>query len=106
MLALDSQQSLEKPRKSEERVSSCSSANLTACLGTQRRIKKKTHVQTQVTEDKKLKSFCKKIGKCFNRVKWSFDSGVGVQPLPEIDEVNMFKDDHTVVHIKKPNGKL
>ena len=28
---------------------------------------------------------------------------VGVQTLPEIDEVNMFKDDNTVVHIKKPN---
>ena len=28
---------------------------------------------------------------------------VGVQTLPEIDEVNMFKDDNTVVHIKKHN---
>lgn len=31
--------------------------------GTQRRIKKKTHTQTQVTEDKKLKSAIKKFGK-------------------------------------------
>merc|ERR1719197_560192 len=55
--------------------------------GTQRRTKKKTHTQTQVTEDKKLKSAIKKFG---------------VQTLPEIDEVNMFKDDNTVLHIKRP----
>ena len=27
---------------------------------------------------------------------------VGVQPLQDIDEVNMFKDDNTVMHFKKP----
>lgn len=27
---------------------------------------------------------------------------VGVQPLQDIDEVNMFKDDNTVVHFKRP----
>lgn len=38
---------------------------LIGCKGTQRRTKKKTHVQTQVTEDKKLKSAIKKYGKYF-----------------------------------------
>ena len=27
---------------------------------------------------------------------------VGVQPLNEIEEVNMFKDDNTVVHFRRP----
>jgi len=43
--------------------------------------------QQNVNEDKKLKSAIKKFG---------------VQPLQDIDEVNMFKDDNTVVHFKKP----
>jgi hypothetical protein len=30
---------------------------------------------------------------------------IGVQPLSDIDEVNMFKDDNTVVHFKRPHGK-
>ena len=30
---------------------------------------------------------------------------VGVQPLQDIDEVNMFKDDNTVVHFRKPLSK-
>jgi nascent polypeptide-associated complex subunit beta len=29
-----------------------------------------------------------------------------VQPLTDIDEVNMFKDDNTVVHFKKPISKI
>ena len=29
-----------------------------------------------------------------------------VQPFPDIDEVNLFKDDNTVIHFKKPEGKL
>lgn len=29
----------------------------------------------------------------------------GVQTLPDIEEINLFKDDNTVVHIKKPNSK-
>ena len=40
-----------------------------------------------VEEDKKLKAAVKKFG---------------AQPLTDIDEVNMFKDDNTVVHFKKP----
>lgn len=48
-------------RRSEERVSI--KFLLTKVTGTQRRNKKKTHTQTQVTEDKKLKSAIKKFGK-------------------------------------------
>lgn len=29
----------------------------------------------------------------------------GVQPLQDIDEVNMFKDDNSVINFKKPVGK-
>lgn len=29
-----------------------------------------------------------------------------MQQLSDIDEVNMFKDDNTVVHFKKPQGKF
>ena len=31
---------------------------------------------------------------------------IGVQPLQDIDEVNMFKDDNTVIHFKKPSSKF
>merc|ERR1712195_249109 len=54
--------------------------------GSQRRTKKVVHHQ-EVNEDKKLKSTIKKFG---------------MQQLQDIDEVNMFKDDHTVIHFKKP----
>merc|ERR1711981_475791 len=54
--------------------------------GTQRRTKKVVHHQ-EVNEDKKFKSTIKKFG---------------MQQLQDIDEVNMFKDDHTVIHFKKP----
>ena len=30
---------------------------------------------------------------------------IGVQQLQDIDEVNMFKDDNTVVHFKRPMSK-
>jgi nascent polypeptide-associated complex subunit beta len=43
-----------------------------------------------VNEDKKLKSTIKKFG---------------MQQLQDIDEVNMFRDDNTVVHLKRPNSK-
>jgi nascent polypeptide-associated complex subunit beta len=56
--------------------------------GSQRRKKKAVH-KTQVTDDKKLKPIIKKFG---------------VQPLPGIDEVNMFKDDNTVLNFKHPEG--
>jgi len=29
-----------------------------------------------------------------------------VQPLTDIEEVNMFKDDNTVIHFKRPQGKF
>jgi nascent polypeptide-associated complex subunit beta len=57
--------------------------------GTERRKKKTTH-KTTINDDKKLKSLIKK----FN-----------VHPLPEIGEVNMFKDDGSVLHFKEPEGK-
>jgi nascent polypeptide-associated complex subunit beta len=59
-------------------------------VGTQRRKKKHVTVQN-VNEDKKLKSAIKKFG---------------VQPLQDIEEVNMFKDDNTVVHFKRPLSKF
>ena len=31
---------------------------------------------------------------------------IGVQPLTDIEEVNMFKDDNTVIHFKRPQGKF
>lgn len=31
---------------------------------------------------------------------------IGVQPLQDIEEVNMFKDDNTVVHFKRPLSKI
>ena len=30
-------------------------------------------------------------------------SKFGLQPLPDIEEVNFFKDDDTVMHLKRPN---
>ena len=30
---------------------------------------------------------------------------LGMQTLQDIDEVNMFKDDNTVVHLKRPQSK-
>jgi nascent polypeptide-associated complex subunit beta len=53
---------------------------------TARRKKKAVH-KTQITDDKKLKSAIKKFG---------------VQPFPNIDEVNMFRDDSTIIHFKNP----
>lgn len=58
--------------------------------GSQRRKKKAVH-KTQITDDKKLKPIFKKFG---------------VQPLPGIDEVNMFKDDNTVLHFSHPEGSF
>merc|ERR1740138_1629107 len=58
--------------------------------GTQRRTKKVVHHQ-EVNEDKKLKSTIKKFG---------------MQSLQDIDEVNMFKDDNTVIHLKRPQTQF
>jgi len=58
--------------------------------GTQRRTKKVVH-HTEVNEDKKLKSTIKKFG---------------MQSLQDIDEVNMFKDDNTVIHLKRPQTQF
>jgi len=56
--------------------------------GSERRKKKTTH-KTQINDDKKLKAMIKK----FN-----------VHPLPEISEVNMFRDDNSVLQFKEPEG--
>ena len=53
-------------------------------------MKKVVH-HTEVNEDKKLKSTIKKFG---------------MQSLQDIDEVNMFKDDNTVIHLKRPQSKF
>merc|ERR1711934_882853 len=55
--------------------------------GTMRRTKKVVTHKEELQEDKKFKSTIKKYG---------------MQPLSDIDEVNMFKDDNTVIHFKKP----
>lgn len=60
----------------------------TGGAGSQRRKKKTVH-KTQLNDDKKVKTMIKK----FN-----------VQPLPDISEVNMFKQDDTVIHFKNPEG--
>ena len=31
---------------------------------------------------------------------------VDPKAIPDIEEVNMFKDDNTVIHMRKPTGKL
>merc|ERR1719189_1071871 len=53
--------------------------------GTQRKVQKAKPEASQ--EDKKLQTAIKKFG---------------VQPLGEIEEVNMFKDDNTIIHFKRP----
>ena len=69
-------------------------------VGTQRR-KKKNAPKANVNEDKKIASVVRKYGKL------SLPScSTGVQPLQDIDEVNMFKDDNTVVNFKRPMGKI
>ena len=54
--------------------------------GTARRKKKVVH-KSAVTDEKKLQSSLKKLG---------------VNTIPTIEEVNMFKDDGTVIHFKNP----
>lgn len=66
-------------------------------LGTQRRTKKVVTAKTEVNVDKKFNATIKKFGKY--EEYWSH---LGMQPLSDIDEVNMFKDDNTVIHFRKP----
>lgn len=81
-------------------------AHLISHLGTQRRTKKVVTTQT-VGEDKKLKAAVKKFGKFHFILNSRLLTFVltGVQPLNDIDEVNMFKDDNTIVHFRKPLSK-
>lgn len=57
--------------------------------GTPRRKKKVVHA-TAATDDKKLESSLKKLS---------------LNPIPGIEEVNMIKDDATVVHFNNPKAK-
>lgn len=57
--------------------------------GTPRRKKKVVHA-TAATDDKKLESSLKKLS---------------LNPIPGIEEVNMFKDDGTVIHFNNPKAK-
>merc|ERR1719316_1595402 len=59
--------------------------------GTQRRTHKVVRNTNEVNEDKKLKSTVKKFG---------------MQALQDIDEVNMFRDDNTIVHLKRPQTQF
>jgi len=56
--------------------------------GTPRRKVKKAH-KSSGADDKKLQSSLKKLG---------------VQPIPSIEEVNMFKEDGQVIHFTAPKG--
>lgn len=76
---------LEARRKLQEKIGD----SRTGGKGTQRRKVKKV-TKTQITDDKKLKTIIKKFG---------------VQPFQGIDEVNMFKDDKTILHFDHPEGK-
>lgn len=55
------------------------------------RRKKKVVTKTNKNEDKRILNAVRKYG---------------LQPLQEIDEINMFKDDNTVIHFKKPSGNI
>jgi nascent polypeptide-associated complex subunit beta len=58
--------------------------------GTPRRKVKKVH-KSSGADDKKLQSSLKKLN---------------VQPIPAIEEVNMFKEDGQVIHFTAPKGML
>ena len=64
-------------------------ATRTGGKGTERR--KKKVVKAGKQEDKKIMAAVKKYSP---------------QPLDGITEVNMFKDDNTVIHFVKPSGKV
>ena len=58
--------------------------------GTPRRKVKKVH-KSSGTDDKKLQTTLKKMN---------------VQPIPGIEEVNMFKSDGNVIHFSAPKGEF
>ncbi|EGR33580.1 transcription factor btf3, putative [Ichthyophthirius multifiliis] len=76
------QEVLDARRKLQEKIGD----SRTGGKGTQRRKIKKVS-KTQINDDKKLKTVIKKFG---------------VQPFQGIDEVNMFKDDKTIMHFDSP----
>jgi nascent polypeptide-associated complex subunit beta len=58
--------------------------------GTPRRKVKKTASKSSSGDDRKLSAALTKLN---------------VQPIPGVDEVNMFKDDGKVIHFNNPRGK-
>lgn len=58
--------------------------------GTPRRTKKVVH-KTTTTDDKRLTATLKRLG---------------VNNIPGIEEVNLFKDDGNVIHFANPKGRL
>ena len=46
------------------------------------------------------------VASIFYQVQYSYWLYLGVQPLQDIDEVNMFKDDNTVINFKKPSSSF
>lgn len=58
--------------------------------GSVRRKKKAIH-KTTTTDDKRLQNTLKRLG---------------VNNIPAIEEVNLFKDNGTVIHFNNPKGKL
>ncbi|KAH9294163.1 hypothetical protein KI387_040634 [Taxus chinensis] len=71
-----------------EKLMKMAGAVRTGGKGTMRRKKKTVH-KTTTTDDKRLLSTLKKIG---------------VNAIPAIEEVNIFKDD-AVIHFVNPKGK-
>ena len=57
-------------------------------IGTQKRKKEVRHRGNKVETDKKIQALAKKSG---------------ARKINEVNEINIFKDDNTVVHITKPN---
>jgi nascent polypeptide-associated complex subunit beta len=76
---------LELKKSTEEQVLTNASGK-----GTPRRKVKKVH-KSSGTDDKKLQTTLKKMN---------------VQPIPGIEEVNMFKSDGNVIHFSAPKGEL
>jgi nascent polypeptide-associated complex subunit beta len=58
--------------------------------GTARRKKKTVH-KSASSDDKKIQQTLKRLG---------------VNPIPQIEEVNMFRNDGTVLHFSNPKGMI
>lgn len=74
----------------KEKLARMASAVRTGGPGSMRRKKKTVHKNVTVDE-KKLKASLKRLG---------------VNDIPAIEEVNLFKDDGTVIHFVNPKGNF